>query len=900
MSSIPTSTEFSLERLSAHKKIVADIRTRAQQMFDDGCSGLEIAGVISSSYDDFLISLYEISLAALSPDDRALVERHGAMVAVGGTGRGELAPFSDIDLLFLYRKPATEAFARCTANMVRDCWDAGIELGHSLRTISDSMAMAGEEPQVATGLVEARLLSGSRPVFKKLCRKVKKFIGGKRMRPYIDACVGSRNEERAKHGGSVNCLEPDVKRSSGGLRDLHLIRWIGCAAFGRPGINALQRRGAFTVDEARQLHEAHEFLTHVRIDLHLAADRGSDLLSRDEQLRITKRLGFEGTPAQRPVERFMQNYFRHSSAIAAIANQFVEKHRPQSITSRVVQFLGSHRAEDVLRVGGEYLDATTEGRDEVCSDVEQILKLYLTCALYGVRPAASLAERIRQTMDETSADGALSDEAAEVFLKILGHNGEVGPLLRSMYETGVLEYVVPPMAHARCLLQFNQYHSYTVDEHSLRAVEAIDDFLREESPVGVACRHVRQLHILRLALLLHDLGKGFEEDHSDVGKRIAEQMAQRLGLSDRKRNMLVFLVHKHLYMSQLGLRRDTTDPDVLLPFSQAVGSPELLRMLFLLTVADLIAVGPGVLTPWKSELLVGLFDRGMRILSGKPYRYMEEERLREIKEHVLASIVPLESDSSDEMAEWIDKQTDAFSPHYLMSTPPEQIASDLNAIHHLEPGEVIVEGENDDETGTVDYRIIAPPDLADGCFHKLAGVLTAKHLKILTARICTTTDGTVVDSFRVHDDDHAGSVPAERIDDVAAAITSTLTRKTAVKQLFQRYLRFDETRDAEPVSDLSSRVVIDNNSSDYATIIDVFAHDRPGLLYTISRAIFKLGLSVSLARIATHLDQVVDVFYVTDTDGGKIADEERINFVREQLEATIGEFEREGHRLFAP
>jgi len=900
MSSIPTSTEFSLERLAAHKKIVADIRTRAQQMFDDGCSGLEIAGVISKSYDDFLISLYEISVAALPPDDRALVERHGAMVAVGGTGRGELAPFSDIDLLFLYRKPAAEAFARCTANMVRDCWDAGIELGHSLRTNSDSLALAREEPQVATGLVEARLLSGSRSVFKKLRRKVRRFIGGKRMRPYIDACVGSRNEERAKHGGSVNCLEPDVKRSSGGLRDLHLIRWIGCAAFGRPGINALQRRGAFTDDEARQLQEAHEFLTHVRIDLHLAADRGSDLLSRDEQLRITKRLGFEGTPAQRPVEQFMQNYFRHSSAIAAIANQFVEKHRPQSITSRVVQFLGSHRADGVLRVGGEYLDATTEGRDEVCSGIEQILKLYLTCALYGVRPAPPLAERIRQTMDKTSADRALSDEAAEVFLRILGHNGEIGPLLRSMYDTGVLEHVVPPMAHARCLLQFNQYHSYTVDEHSLRAVEAIDDFLREESPIGVACRHVRQLHILRLALLLHDLGKGFEEDHSEVGKRIAEQMAQRLGLSQRKQNMLVFLVHKHLYMSQLGLRRDTTDPDVLLPFSQAVGSPELLRMLFLLTVADLIAVGPGVLTPWKAELLIGLFDRGMRILSGKPCRYMEEERLREIKEHVLASIVPLESDSSDEMAEWIDKQTDAFSPHYLMSTPPEQIAADLNAIHHLKPGEVIVEGQNEDETGTVDYRIIAPPDLADSCFHKLAGVLTAKHLKILTAHICTTTDGTVVDSFRVHDDDHVGSVPTERMDDVAAAITSTLTRKTEVKRLFQRYLRFDETRDAEPVSNLSSRVVIDNNSSDYATIIDVFAHDRPGLLYTISRAIFKLGLSVSLARIATHLDQVVDVFYVTDPDGGKIADEERISFVREQLEATIGDFEREGHRLFAP
>lgn len=895
--SIPA--EFSIDRLSAHKSLVTGIRDRARKLFEGGATGIQVAATISEATDELLVTLYEQSLATLEPALQSAINDRAAVIAVGGTGRGELAPYSDIDLLFLYDSSIRDPFHHCTGQVVRDCWDAGIELGHSIRTVSETISMARQEPEIATAVVEARLLCGNRPLFEKFQRKFSRQVVRGRLAQFIGDCVRAREEERAKHGGSATCLEPDVKRSLGGLRDLHFIRWIGFARYGTPDIDLLARQAALSKDDARLLLAAHDFLMRIRIDMHFAAGRTNDILTRDEQLRIAEKRGIEGTAGQRPVERFMQSYFRQTTAIADIARRFVHTHRPRRLGSRLVSFLATHRADGVLKVGSDHLDALPGFKDQVCGSVEQILKLYVTAILYGVTPSQKLADRIKRAVAGFSADEPLSETAIRQFLKILGHNGHLGPTLRSMYDTGLLELIVPAMSHVRCLLQFNQYHSYTVDEHSLRAIEAAEDLALQENPVGVAYRGIHNKEILFLALLLHDLGKGFNEDHSEVGRRIAEKMAERLRLSDDRREMLVFLVHRHLKMSHLGLRRDTTDPEVLLPFTHEVGSPEVLRMLYVLTVSDMTAVGPDVWTAWKADLLAEFYNRSIRILSGKPYRYLEDKRLQEIKEHVRAAIVPLETDTNDELAEWIDRQTDAFPPHYLMSTPPERIAADLDSIHHLQPGEVIVDGRNDPETGTVEYRIIAGADLAEGCFHKLAGVLTAKRLEVLTAQICTTTEGTVVDRFRVIDDDFAGVVPEERVEDVASAIRSILTKKTEPEHLFQRHLPFGSGQDSPSISDLPTRIVIDNDSSDNSTIVDVFAHDRPGLLYTISRSVFEQGLSVTLAKIATHFDQVVDVFYVTDADGQKIVDEERLKEIRTHLESTIHDFETKGHLLFS-
>jgi len=889
--------EFSAGRLAVYRARTTEIQQQARRLFDGGASGLQVATALSEATDVFLADVLREASSGLTRQQQSLVERHGAVIAVGGSGRGELAPFSDADLLFLYRQPAVEPFTECAERVVRDCWDAGIRLGHSLRTINDSINMGRQDPHAATALVEARLLWGSDDLFAEFKRDVfRKVIHGRR-RAFINEAVAGRREEQTRYGATVNRLEPDVKRSLGGLRDVHLIRWIGFAHYGTADIHLLRLHDALSKEDARVLLEAQDFLLRLRIDLHFAAERAQDVLTREEQLRITKERRIEGAVGQLPVERFMQTYFRHSTAIANLAGRFVSLHQPRTVASRLIHFVMTRQADKIFRVGPERIDVVPQHRDFVMGSLEQVLKLYYLAASYEVSPAPALVERLKGSVPKL--DGNLSEESAQLFLRILSRSGHLGAVLRSMFDVGLLELLVPDTSHARCLLQFDLYHSYTVDEHTLRAIEAAEEFEHDDGPLGAAHHEMHHREMLHLALLLHDLGKGFDADHSDVGRQIAERTADRLGLSEHQRDLLVFLVHKHLLMAHTAFRRDTTDPQLLLSFSHQVGSPETLRMLYVLTAADITAVGPDAWTGWKAELLTELYDRAMLILSGLHHKYHEHQRLERIKQQVQSSIVPLESEQ-DEL-QWrneLDAQLDSFPPHYLTDTAPARIAADLDLVGRLEPGDVITQSRYDRETGTFEYRFITRDELAEGCFHKIAGVLTAHRLEILNAHISTSSGGVVVDRFRVIDNDFAGEAPAARVDEIAEGIRQVLNGHTSVEEMFSRHQRFGAARHAEPVSNLPMRVVIDNDSSDRCTIIDVFAHDRTGLLYTISLAIHNMGLSVLQAKIATHFDQIVDVFYVRDSHGRKIKDNQRLREIEYELANEIDVFEERGFLSF--
>lgn len=890
---VPPELAARTARVASYKSRLDDIREQVRNRFEQGATGAQSAGLQSQLFDTFVVSVLVEALQSLAPSSRSLIESRSALLAIGGTGRGEMCPYSDLDLLFLATPANLEKFELVAAQVKRDLWDSGLKLGASVRTVSDSLRWAKQDPKFATALVDARPLWGVAAIGEQLCSRFRRDVRA-HSRQFINKAVVARDEERAEQSTTTQQLEPDVKRSLGALRDLHLIRWIGFAAQGVGDIDSLRLQGALSKEEARRLVHAHEFLTALRIDLHLAAGREQDVLTREDQLRISRQRGILPTGGQAPVERFMQEYFQHSTAVASIARRFVAGTKHVAWTEHFLQYLLAYRVDEIYYVGAETLDVARRHRQSVCGSLEGVLKLFLTAARFRVRVAPHLVESIRSQHLQPPAQ--LSVEASQAFLQLLRTSGKLGPALRDLHDAGVLEAVLPCWQHIRCLLQFNLYHHFTVDEHTLRAIEAAEGFAADRGSVGKAYREIHHKELLHLALLLHDAGKGFEEDHSEVGRRLACEAANRLGLPDHQRELVMFLVHRHLQMADLALRRDIGDRAVLLKFSHEVGSPDALRMLFVLTAADISAVGPGTWNQWKAELTATLYDRTMLWLSGESHLFDEATRLQKIEQQVAEYLPPPANSDAGQASlavasQMLHQRLQLCPTHYLLETPPSRIAADLRVVLARRPDEIHVESQYDSETGTVEYRVILHEDLASGCFHKLSGALSAKRLEILSAAICTMQDGVIIDACRVRDADHAGEIPAFRIEEVAAAIRKVLRGETDVATLLKSRGRFAVKATTGPVSDLPLRVVIDNESSDRYTIVDVFAHDRPGLLYAIARALFELELSVVQAKIATHFDQVLDVFFVTDAAGRKIQDGTRLTAIREHLLENLSAFE---------
>lgn len=890
--------ETPVERIQRRKESLARIRQRAARLFSEGARGLQVASLISDQLDQFAAGILDEILVDFPEADRRELRANSAMVAVGGSGRGEVAPYSDADLAFLYRPQISALFSQFSKRLVAEFWDAGIKLGHRVHTVNDAVAQAIDDPHLASALVHIRPLWGDESLATLLRHRSQRRVMRRRLRAFVESCVAAREEERSQYGAHGQELEPDVKKSLGGLRDVHLLQWIAFAWYQTSDIGTLRKRGILTADDASRLKAAVEYLTRVRIDLHLHAGRANDVLTRDEQLRIAQARSIEHTAAQKPVERFMQEYFLHSSAIAEITQRLVARHRPRSVRDFIRRMIVSPRINRHFILNGDELDVLPSRLHRVCSTLDDIVRIYHSSATYRVTLSPQLTEHIKSVASHL--EPGPGPEAARLFMEILGTIGRLGSTLRSMHDTGVLELIIPEWKRVRCLLQFNQYHHFTVDEHTLRCLEICEGFVGEDTPIGAALRRIHAPELLFLAILLHDAGKGYEEDHSEVGRRLALDVCRRLRLTEDQADTVAFLIKQHLVMADLAFRRDTTDQRLVVTFSHELGTAERLRMLYVLTAADVSGVGPGVWNNWKSELLTDFYRRLILTLSGQPPKFHEEERLREIRDHVYRSIVPLD-ENDREIAEslkgWVDEQLDGFRASYLLSTPPSRIAADLDTIRSLKPGEIHVEGHQLPDSGTIEYRVIADEAHEAGCFHLITGVLTARHHEILGADITTSLRDVIVDVFHVVDRNFTGDVPPERIEEIADSIRDVLHGRVTVEELFQRHRRYSGSGHTDPVMELPTRVELDDDSSEYCTVVSVFAHDQPGLLYTISRRLYELGLSIELARISTHFDQVVDVFYVTDNHGNKIAPENRAS-VRDSLYEALQVFESETHTEF--
>jgi [protein-PII] uridylyltransferase len=503
-----------------------------------------------------------------------------------------------------------------------------------------------------------------------------------------------------------------------------------------------------------------------------------------------------------------------------------------------------------------------------------LLDLFDLARRHGVPVRHESLERVRKAAPACE----VTPRARERFLEIMANPAGLGLLVRALHQIGLLGRFIPAFERARCLMQFNQYHKYTVDEHSIRALEAAVARASDEGPIGQAYRETKRKDVLHLAVLLHDIGKGFEEDHSEVGKRIAEELAALLGLGEHERGQLVFLVHKHLVMAHVSQRRDISDMATIVQFVRSVGTVETLRMLLVLTVADTEAVAPGSLTGWKESLLVELYSRSMEELTGTTPVADEQARAQTIRGELEAKL------RAGFAPEWLRGQLAAMPPSYLRTTPPESVAAHLRALKTFDPKGVRVDSQYAPEQGLTEYTVFVRDDLTPGIFSKISGALAAERLGIVSAAIVTRSDGLVMDTFRVEDTDFKGEPPPSRRQEVARRIEDVLLGRQAVEALFAARFVPSAPREHHASSGGPPQVHLDNTTSDRCTIVELFADDRLGLLYEITHALFERGLSIASAKISTRLDQVVDVFYVTEREsGGKVPDGERLEALRARL-----------------
>lgn len=804
--------------------------------------------------------------------------RDCCLVALGGYGRRELFPYSDIDVMLLYRREAAGPAAALSSAVLHHLWDVGFHVGHSIRTFQDCLELGLSDLTVRTSMMEARFLAGSPELFQEFHHRFTRKIVSRGIDHYLDQKVEERRREYQKFGETVYLLEPNVKRSKGGLRDLHLLQWVGLARYGAPTIRELTDRGILSAADHRTLKDAREFLWRIRMLLHARAGQAQEILTFDEQVWLAQHFGFRDQPHLLAVEQFMQQYYRHTAELHSAAMRFIDRSRRTSVWSRLKAWVPPQRLDTYFVIKGKVLDVPKGQRSQVLESPVQLVKLFDLSRSKGLPVEASLLEDIHRHSDGWPESGFRMPEVNQIFRAIL--NGpRTATTLEVMHRARVLERLVPAFATVRGLMQFNQYHKYTVDEHSLLAVAKAEQLTTDQGVLGDAYRQIRRKDLLHLAVLLHDLGKGHEEDHSEVGKRLAEQAASQFGYDEQDRRTLVFLVYRHLLMAHTAFRRDPYDEKVLLSFAREVGTPDMLRKLLILTAADIAAVGPGVLTKWKESLLVELYLQTLPKVSGERIATDAPGRLKQIALEVVSQTA---GGSSGIDETWVTTQLQQFPLRYAYGTVPRRIATHLAAVRRLHAEEVIVECDYDDELGTCEYAVITHNDIIPGLFSKIAGVMAANGLQILDAQILTRPDGVIVDTFQVVDPDYTGAPPEDRRWVLSERIATVVKGWEDIDDVMRRGARLKITRSL-PMARQPTEVHIDHETSDAFTIIDVFADDQQGLLYVITNAIFRLGLSVHAARISTRLDQVADVFYVTDQQGRKVEDHTRLEHIRQTI-----------------
>ncbi|MBN9488115.1 MAG: [protein-PII] uridylyltransferase [Alphaproteobacteria bacterium] len=813
-------------------------------------------------------------------------ERLGLM-ATGGFGRGELAPLSDLDLLFLrpYKQtPRGEQIVEYTLYLL---WDLGLKVGHATRTVEESLRYAERDPTIRTALLEARYLWGDRALCDELMKGfAQKFSTGDG-RDFVEAKLNERDQRHLRMGDSRYVVEPNVKEGKGGLRDLHTLFWIAKYLYRVNEPAELVAKGVLTEGEARHFERAERFLTTVRCHIHYLSGRADDRLSFDLQREIASRLSYQDRPGSRGVERFMKHYYLHAKTVGDLTRIFVaaleDSHRRKPKLSALWQTLRPRQLGG-FRLDGERLAAATPDAFE--KEPINILRLFHVAQEndLDIHPAS-----LRQiTQNIRLVDRLRNDpEANRLFMEMLTSDHDPETTLRRLNEAGVFGRFVPDFGRVVAQTQHDMYHTYTVDEHTIRAIGMLANIengtLKEDLPVSTEVVHkILSRPVLYLGVLLHDIAKGRGGDHSVLGAEVAMQLCPRLGLSAAETETVAWLVRHHLAMSATAFQRDLMDPKTIESFAALVQSPERLKLLLVLTACDIRAVGPNVWNGWKAALLRQLYHATEHILSGGTLSGGRGERIK-----------ALQADVGQRLSGWTEAEKDE---HFARGYPSYWLSFPIDTL--IRQAELVRRAEHDHQPLAIEHRIDTDRSVTEvtiytldthGLFARLAGAMAISGANIVDAKIFTMANGMALDTFWLQDLEGKPFDGPQRLARLAARVEIALSNRLDIAR------ELDSQRNSWPQRDriftVEPRVLINNNASDTFTVIEVNGRDRPGFLHVVTRALTRMNLQIATAHITTYGERAVDVFYVKDLFGLKIVNQDKLKQIATEVEKSIRDFD---------
>ena len=883
--------EFALreEIIVLLKDLINDARLMAKEILLEDGNGRKCAAGLSQFQDELIRVLYDYTVYHVYRAQNPSTAEHMSIIATGGYGRGLLAPGSDIDLLFLLPYKQTAWGESVVENILYILWDLGFKVGHATRTIEQCVKLSITDMTIRTAMLDARLIWGDEDLFQEFVERFNSDIVQGTTKAFIDAKLEERDSRHQKSGESRYLVEPNIKDGKGGLRDLHTLYWLG-KYISNVEYRDFVAAGIFTAEEYHTFRKCEEFLWTIRCNLHFLTSRPEERLSFEYQTEMASILGYTDHHGLRSVERFMKHYFLVAKEVGDLTRIVCSALEIKELKSapKLDRLFGQFRNRLQTKLKGtedfklDYGRINAVDADVFSKDPVNLIRLFFLAEKHQVPLHPEVLRIVRANLRLIDRDLRKNKEANKLFLDILTAKKNSESILRKMNEAGVLGRFIPSFGRVVSMMQFNMYHHFTVDEHLIQSVGILNELENgggaADHPLSTSIFHtISQRRALYVAMFLHDIAKGRDEDHSIAGARVARRLGGRLGLSAAEIDTISWLIENHLVMSLYAQSRDVNDPKTISDFADIVKNPERLKMLLILTVADIRAVGPGVWNGWKGQLLRALYFQVEPIVAGGDTSLSQDDEIARARDLI-----------AQELSDWSEDAVAALFnrhyPSYWMKTDLESQVTHakLMARAEAEGLPLATDISTDEFRGVTIITIIAPSH--PHILSSIAGACAAAGANIMDAQINTTRDGFALDTIFLQREFDREEDELRRAGRICHTITAVLQGTKRVKDLLKDKA---EPNNKALAFSVEPEVYIDNKLSEGHTVIEVRGLDRPGLLYELTNTLGDLSLDIASAHIVTFGEKAVDVFYVTDLTGNKIVDKAKIDTTKSRLQAVL-------------